>query len=119
MKSPPTPSLWRGAATLFRPLQVQFTGETLFDGATVLPDAGKWRWRLDAIGRRADLGQSGLNNRVCCRLGIRPAWCRSIDLGILIRYRLVEIGGLLAGTEHDLLIVGGGQTFLDGFIEVI
>ena len=30
----------------------------------------------------------------------------------------VDIGGLLAGTEHDLLIVGGGEAFLGGMLDV-
>ncbi|MBX3416131.1 MAG: hypothetical protein KF851_00895 [Pirellulaceae bacterium] len=101
---------------------VQFTGDTRIDGATTISGMGTLENGFDGSMRLGDgliLGQAGLNNRGLLQIGDSPGVV-SVD-----RFEnfetgtwLVEIGGLLAGTEHDLLIVGGGQTFLDGFLEV-
>ncbi len=101
---------------------VQFTGDTRIDGATSVSGMGTLENGMGGsmqLGNGLMLGQAGLNNRGLLQIGDSPGVIsvdrfENFDTGIW----LVEIGGLLAGTEHDLMIVGGGQTFLDGFLEV-
>ena len=71
------------------------------------------------LGHGLMLGHAGLANRGLLEIG-DLAGVVSVDRfdNFATGSWLVEIGGLLAGTEHDLMLVGGGQTLLDGFLEV-
>jgi hypothetical protein len=101
---------------------VQLTGDTRINGATTVSGMGTLENGVGGsmlLGDGLILGQAGLNNRGLLLIG-DSAGVVSVD-----RFEnfeagtwLVEIGGMLAGTEHDLLIVGGGQALLDGFLEV-
>jgi hypothetical protein len=100
----------------------QFTGDTRIDKATSVTGMGTLENGLGGsmiLGGGLMLGQVGLNNRGLLQIGESPGIIsvdrfENFDTGIW----LVEIAGLLAGTEHDLMIVGGGQAVLDGFLEV-
>ena len=101
---------------------VQFTGDTWVSGATSVTGMGTLENGFSGsmiLGDGLMLEQAGLHNRGALQIGYAPGVVsvdrfQNFDSGIWS----VDIGGLLAGTEHDLMIVGGGQAFLDGMLEV-
>lgn len=67
----------------------------------------------------ASLNQVGLINEGLLEVGNSPG-VAAVDRFENMAQGIwkIEIGGFIAGSEHDLLIVGGGDALLDGTIEV-
>ncbi|HMP07151.1 MAG TPA: hypothetical protein PJ982_12430, partial [Lacipirellulaceae bacterium] len=97
---------------------VQFTGRTRVLGGATVQGPGTIENGLAghlSLGHGASLGQAGLVNHGLLEVG-SSAGAASVD-----RFRndaagtwLVELGGHLAGAQHDLLLVSGGAVELDG-----
>ncbi len=67
----------------------------------------------------ASLDEVGLENAGLLEVGDSPGVAAVARFGNTEDGTwLVEIGGLIAGDEHDLLLVTDGETLLDGLIEV-
>ncbi len=102
--------------------RIQFTGGTLIHGGAGITGNGTLENGVGGsmvLGDGLMLGAAGLSNRGLLQIGDSPGVI-SVDRfeNLAAGTWLVELGGLLAGTEHDLMIVGGGLTSLDGFLEV-
>lgn len=102
--------------------RAQFTGNTMTHGDVVFTGHGTLENGVGGsmiLEHGLMLGHAGLANRGLLEIG-DMAGVVSVDRfeNFATGTWLVGIGGLVAGTEHDLMIVGGGQTLLDGFLEV-
>lgn len=102
--------------------RAQFTGDTLINGGVIFTGHGTLENGIGGSMRLEDgllLGQAGLGNRGLLEIGDSPG-AISVDRfeNFATGTWLVEIGGMVAGSEHDLMIVSGGPTILDGFLAV-